>query len=179
MVVVQHDSQLHDPAGNHLVVATTNYAQLHAHKPDMPTFDAAMRAINHRVPVLVEVKSHVPIEPVVKLIKQLQADGWQNGDILLGSFSYPLLKELHIALPAITKVVIDRWSGLRASYRARQLGTVRINMNQRWLWSGFIRLMTRRGYELAPYTLNDNAKARRWARHGLGAVITDFPDRYQ
>ena len=179
VAVVQHDPQLHDPAGNHLVVAETNYAELLAHKPDLLTFEAAMRAINRRVPVLVEVKPRVPIEPVVKIIKQLQADGWHDSDLFLGSFNYPILKELHAALPAITKVVIERWSGVRASSRARQLGTKRINMNQRWLWSGFIRAMTRSGYELAPYTLNDSAKAKRWQRYGLTAVITDFPDRYQ
>lgn len=179
VAVVQHDPQLHDPAGNLLVVAETNYAELLAHKPDLLTFESAMRAIDRRVPVLVEVKPRVPIEPVVKIIKQLQADGWHESDLFLGSFNYLILKELHAALPEITKVVIERWSGVRASYRARQLGTKRINMNQLWLWSGFISAMTRSGYELAPYTLNDSAKAKRWQRYGLTAVITDFPDRYQ
>lgn len=179
IAIIQHDPSLHDPAGNHLEVAKTTYQELLAHKPTLLTFEGAIRAIDRRVPVLVEVKPAVRTAPVIAVIKQLQKDGWQNQDFLLGSFSFPILKELHLALPAITKVVIERWSGVRASYRARRLGTKRLNMQQRWLWSGFIASMTRAGYELAPYTLNDSAKAKRWARYGLSAVITDFPDRYQ
>lgn len=179
VAVVQHDPTLHDPAGGHLEVATTPYRELLAHKPTLVTFEAAMRAINRQVPVLVEVKPGVVTAPVIAVIKKLQKDGWQDQDLFLGSFCFSVLKELHSALPAITKVVNERWSGVRASYRANRLGTKRLNMNQRWLWSGFIASMTRAGYELAPYTLNDVSKAKRWAKYGLTAVITDFPDRYQ
>lgn len=179
VAVVQHDPELHDPAGNHLNVAASTYRQLLEHKPTLMTFDAAMRAISRRVPVLVEVKPGVPTAPVISVIKQLQTDGWQDHDLLLGSFSFAVLQELHAALPTISKVVNERWSGVRATYRARKLGTKRLNMNQRWLWSGFIASICRSGYELAPYTLNDPKKAKRWAKYGLNAVITDFPDRFE
>lgn len=178
IAIVQHDPSLHDPAGNHLTVTKSSYAELLAHKPSLVTFDAAMRAINRQVPVVVEVKPGVNTTPVIAVIKKLQHDGWLDNDILLASFSFKVLQELHIELPAITKVINERWSGVRATYRARRLGTKRLSMNQQWLWSGFIQSMTHAGYEIAPYTLNDVAKAKRWAKYGLSAVITDFPDRY-
>lgn len=82
-------------------------------------------------------------------------------------------------MPEITLVVNDRWSGVRASRRARRLGTKRITMNHRWLWSGFVKAMAGGGYQLNAYTLNSPRKAARLARHGLYGVVTDFPDRYE
>lgn len=179
VAVVQHNPQLHDPAGNHLAVADHTYQELVAHKPDLVTFEVAMRAINKAVPVLIEVKPHVATKPVVAVIKTLLADGWTTQDMLVGSFSQPILRDIKAALPLLPLVVIERWSGVRATFRARELGTKRLNMQQRWLWSGFIRSMAKSGYQLAPYTLNDPAKTRRWAKYGIYAVITDFPDRFQ
>jgi glycerophosphoryl diester phosphodiesterase len=51
-------------------------------------------------------------------------------------------------------------------------------MNQKWLWVGFIKSVARSGYKLSAYTLDDPAKAKRWAKAGLHAAITDFPDRF-
>jgi glycerophosphoryl diester phosphodiesterase len=89
------------------------------------------------------------------------------------------LRELQTSLPKIPKIVIDNWSGVRARLRAKQIGTRTIAMNQTWLWSGFIRAMKRSGYELYAYTVNNPAKARRWAKYGLAGVITDYPDRFK
>ena len=116
VAVVQHDPTLRDPAGGHLEVAATPYRELLARKPTLVTFEAAMRTINRQVPVMVEVKPGVVTAPVIAVIKQLQQEGWQDQDLFLGSFSFSVLKELHKALPAITKVVNERWSGVRASY---------------------------------------------------------------
>lgn len=179
VAIIQHDPKLHDPAGNSLKVDESTYQALLAHKPDLTTFDAAMRSINRVVPVLIEVKPGVDTAPVIAVIKQLQKDGWTTEDMLLGSFSQSVLRELHKALPEVPKVVIESWSGIRATYRARQLKTDRLNMNQRWLWSGFVRAMYTSGYKLVPYTLDDPVKAKRWARHGLYGTITDFPDRFE
>ena len=179
VAVVQHDPKLHDPAGNHLTVTDHAFQDLLAHKPDLVTFEAAMRAIDKAVPVLIEVKPHVDTNPIIAVIQILLADGWTTQDMLLGSFSQPALRRIKAAIPDLPMVIIERWSGVRATLRARELGTKRLNMQQRWLWSGFIRSMAKSGYQLAPYTLNDPVKARRWARYGVYAVITDFPDRFQ
>jgi len=39
--------------------------------------------------------------------------------------------------------------------------------------------MKHAGYELYAYTINNPAKARRWAKHGLAGVVTDYPDRFK
>ena len=178
VVLVHHDEYLRDQSGNALFVAGHTYNELLAHKADLCTLERAVRFINKRVPILVEVKPDVPVKPVTDALEGLVRDGWESQNFLLGSFSQKTLRQLHHQLPAIEKVVIERWSGVRGTWRARQLGAKRINMNHLWLWSGFIKSMRRSGYRLAPYTLNDASKARRWAEYGIDAVITDYPDRF-
>jgi glycerophosphoryl diester phosphodiesterase len=125
------------------------------------------------------VKPGVPAKPIIEIVRSKLESGWKPEHFLLGSFSQAILLELHRALPEIETVVIESWSGVRASRRARQLGTKRISMNQRWLWSGFIKAVRRNNYQLSAYTLNDPAKAKRWAKVGLYGVVTDFPDRFE
>lgn len=178
VAIVQHDIRLCDPSGHCLDVSQTPYQTLLAHKPDLLTLEQALRAINKAVPVIVEVKPRVKTKPVVNVITKLRATGWQDHDILLGSFSQKTLIELHAALPSVPKVVIESWSGIRATLRARKLNTKRISMSKTWLWSGFIKRMEKRGYKVAPYTINDVAKAKSLEKQGVYAVITDFPDRF-
>lgn len=177
-VIILHNRHLEDQAGNKLAVRTHTLEELKAHKPDLPTLEEGLRAVQRRVPVVVEVKPGESVAPVVSVLQQLLAEGWRPADFLLASFSYKTLAELHSSLPGITKVVNDRWSGVRATHRARRLATKRITMNHRFLWRGFTHAMQRGGYQLNAYTLNDPAKARKLGRHGLYGVVTDFPDKF-
>lgn len=177
--VLLHDTHASDAAGNKLRVADTTYAELKAHKPDLATLEEVFEQIGKNTPLLIEVKPNEPTGPIIKLITQYLQSDWKPDSFLLGSFSQRTLRELHEALPEIEKVVIERWSGVRASIRARQVHTKRLNMKQLWLWSGFLSSMHRRGYKIAAYTLNDPIKAKKWARYGLYAVVTDYPDRFE
>jgi glycerophosphoryl diester phosphodiesterase len=179
VVVLHHDPFLTDPDGTRHVIADSTYKSLLRHKPDLATFDDVLDQIGHPVPLYVEVKPHLPLAPIISIINTRLDRGWKPHHMRLGSFSQETLRELHEALPDIEKIVIEKWSGVRATRRARELGTVRIVMNRRWLWWGFIRQMARHGYKLGTYTLNDTAKAKRWERWGLHSVVTDYPDRFE
>jgi len=179
IAVLHHDPALSDQAGNHLLIKDHPYIELKQHKPDLATLDEAFIAIGCKIPMLIELKPNEPTEPVVAIIKTQLAKKCKPSHILLGSFSQQTLMELHEALPEIQKVVIERWSGIRAVRRAKAVGTKRINMSNKWLWWGFIRSMKRGGWELYPYTLNTTGKADRWAKYGIVGVITDFPDRFE
>jgi glycerophosphoryl diester phosphodiesterase len=179
IAILCHNPKLLDVAGNKLVIARQTYAELLIHKADLVTFEAALEAIGHQVPLLVEVKPKEPIGPIVAVIKKFLAAGWQPEYFLLGSRSQKTLVALHKKLPTIEKVVIEPWSGVRARIRARQVQTKRLNMNYLWLWSGFLSGMHHAGYQIAAYPLNDPAKAKKWEKYGLSGVITDFPDRFE
>jgi glycerophosphoryl diester phosphodiesterase len=174
IAVLHHDPKLTDAAGNKLTIKHHFYDELTQHKPDLPTLAEAIEAVGNQIPLLIEVKHGVVTKPVINLIKK-----YPKNRLLLGSKSQKTLMELHKALPGIPKVVIEPWSGVRASRRAREIGTKRISMNQLWLWRGFISAFGRGDHELYAYTLNNPAKAKRWAKYGLAGIITDRPDLYK
>ncbi len=179
IVILHHNPELIDPDSQKHVIASTDYAVLKHHKPDLVTFEEVLEQIGHLVPLYIEVKPRVNTKPIVKIIKSYLKKGWRPEYFLLGSFSQKTLLELHAALPNIEKIVIEHWSGVRAHYRARQLGTKWLSMDQHWLWWGFIRATSKSGYRLYTFSLNNPGKARRWAKWGLYGAVTDYPDRFE
>ncbi|HVX24541.1 MAG TPA: glycerophosphodiester phosphodiesterase [Candidatus Saccharimonadales bacterium] len=178
-VILSHDSHLEDQSGTRLTVHASTYSELKKHKPDLATLDEAITAINKRVPIMIEVKPGVPVAPVAVVVRAALTSGWQSEDFSFVSFSFPVLKQLHREFPGINMVVDEMWSGVRATYRAHRLHTKRINLYRKVVWSGFVAGLHHRGYELAVFPLNDIEKARRWQKHGLAGVITDYPDRFE
>ncbi len=179
VVILHHNPGLVNADGQAFKIKDYGYATLKDHKPDLATFEEVLETIGHPVPLYVEVKPRERVKPIVKIIDKYLAKGWQPGYFLLGSKRQKTLLELHAALPAIPKVVIEPWSGVRAHYRARQVGAKKVSMNRYWLWWGFIRGFKHGDVELYTYTLNNPRKARRWAGYGLAGVVTDYPDKFE
>lgn len=179
VAILHHDPYLTDPDGQRLVIKEHTYGDLLRHKQDLATFIEVLERVGHAVPLYVEVKPEVDTVPIIKIIKSYLSEGWQPEYFRLASFDQQVLRQLHEALPDIPTVVLERWSGMRAARRARELGTETVCMNERWLWWGFIRSVKRSGWQLYAYTLNDPAKARRWAKYGLAGVVTDYPDLFE
>ncbi|MEO8105042.1 MAG: glycerophosphodiester phosphodiesterase [Candidatus Saccharibacteria bacterium] len=179
VAVLIHNPHLLDQAGHKLTIADHSYAELRDHKSDLARLDDAIRAVNRSVPIQFEIKPSVAVPPITAILKKYLANGWQAQDFLISSRSFRILKAAHAQLPDVPLVVIDRWSGVRATWRARRLGTKRLSMNQLWLWGGFVHSLAARGYELYPYTVNQPNRARQLAKDGSTGIITDFPDRFR
>lgn len=172
--LLHHETAVVNSNGTRLAISEHTYQELRAHQPDLVTLETVFTELAAK-PLLMEVKPHEPVEPIIRLLKKPAA----RGQLAVCSFDQAILRQLRDEFPDLPLVVNERWSGLRATRRARQLGTKRISMNHKWLWWGFIRSLAGRGWQLSAYTLNDPAKAKRWRRHGLYAVITDYPDRFR
>lgn len=179
IVVLNHDPFLTDAAGSKLVISDHTYEQLKAHKDDLATFREVIDEIGSTTPLYTEIKPGERLGPIIEQLSYALRSGFTAHDLLLASFSQSILVELHAAFPDLRTVVLERWSGVRATYRAKQLGTKRLSMNQRWLWRPFIEPMAKRGWQLCAYTLNDVTKAKRWAGYGLYGVVTDYPDLFK
>lgn len=173
--VLHHNPEVIDPSGNHLKISNQTLAELKQHKSDLALLDEAIKFIDNRAGILIEIKSGVEIKPIVSIIENTNL---KLNEIIVCSFNVSILRQIKVALPDVKIMIIEPWSGVRASHRARKLGTNLISMNQRWLWWGFIKSMSST-YKLYTYTLNDVQKARRWAKHGLAGVITDYPDLFK
>jgi len=178
-VVVHHDRDLQDHTTARYDIRKHTYAELVQLKPDLARLEEAIEAVNRKVPLQIEIKWGELTIPVVRVLDIYLSKGWHENDFLIGSKKQSTLMEIHRSLPSIPKVVIEPFSGVRAGIRARQLGTKRISMRWWWLWSFFISSVSRRGYQLYAYSLNDPKRARRWAAYGLAGVITDYPNRFQ
>jgi glycerophosphoryl diester phosphodiesterase len=177
VVVLSHDATLRTETQK-LTIADQTFAELRKAKPGLDTLGAALDLIKTRSRPHIEIKPGEPIEPIVAILKDyVQRGKYSAKDLLVGSNSFATLREFHQAMPDIELVVIEKWSGVRASLRARRLSTKRISMRSWWLWRGFLRSMQRRGYLITPYTMNNPAKVKKWQPYIYG-VITDFPDRF-
>ncbi|MEK7594632.1 MAG: glycerophosphodiester phosphodiesterase [Patescibacteria group bacterium] len=179
VVIAHHDPYLLDPNGDKHMIEDHSYPYLLEHKADLATFEQALTTINRAVPIYVEIKPNEPTKPIIKIIQDHLDKGWQPEDFRISSFDQSILLNIREGLPEIMVTVLEKWSGVRASRRARQLGTAHILMNQRWLWWGFIRQMTRSGYRLGAYTVNNPKQAAKWQKHGLAAIVTDYPDLFE
>lgn len=178
LTALVHDPFVRDQAGNSVEIDSHTFDELQRHKPDLIKLDEAIAYIDRRVPIIVEIKPKVPVEPVIAIISQFLSQGWEPSDFRVASFRQKILHEFHAALPDVTLVVNESWSGVRAGYRARQLGTRRIAMRSWWLWSGFLAGIKHSGYQISPYTINNPAKARKWQKYLYG-VVTDYPDLFE
>lgn len=176
-VILNHDPVLRINGQNFATSAHT-LEELRTHKASLTTLADAIRTIDRKVPLMIEVKPKEPVGPIVNIIERFLADGWQPSDFILGSFSQRTLEQLHDALPQIETVVIEKFSGLYAMYRARQVSSKKISLHHNFLWFITIANMRKRKYELYSYTINNPRKAKRWAKLGLHGAITDDPSLF-
>jgi glycerophosphoryl diester phosphodiesterase len=177
VVVLHHNPHLLDQAGNRLKLVEHTYPELLRHKSDLLTFEQLLDAIDPNVHLLVEIKPYEQLQQIITILQRELGERRKPQNLSIGSFDQSILRAMHRIFPELEMVVIERWSGVRGAWRARQVGTKRLNMRSWWLWSGFLRSMQRSGYQIAPYTINSPSLARKWQPYIYG-VITDFPDLF-
>jgi glycerophosphoryl diester phosphodiesterase len=179
IVVATHDANVHDPSGSKLSVAGHTYDELKAHNPDLATLTEIIEAVEHAVPLIIEIKSTDATAAVIATVKSYLGKGWEPADFAFISFNFGILRTVKTALPEVDVIVNEMWSSIRAYYRARKLGTNKIDLFTPVLWSPVVSGFAKRGFELYTFPINDVAKARRWQKAGLAGVVTDFPDRFE
>lgn len=179
VAVLHHDPFLLDPDGAEVSIRRSTYAQLLKHKADLAPLDHAIRVIGHRCPVIIEIKPGENPRKTIEIIRYYLAKGWRLDEFEITSFDFKLLQQVKAELPHITLIVNENWSSIRARFRANQLATRRINMNQHWLWVGFLRAMYRGGWQLSSYPAHKHSREvpRSWHRYLYG-TITDRPEAY-
>jgi glycerophosphoryl diester phosphodiesterase len=156
------------------------YEELLGYFPDLLTLDELLPLVNHRCRIMLECKEMAALEPTVAILHECFANSWQPNEFMFASFKYDVLEKFHKLMPEVELVVLDNWSAVRATHRARKLGTVYLSMDQRYLWWGVIRSLSRK-YKLFCYPNHKlihikHAKPTKWLKYGLYGVITDYPN---
>lgn len=182
VIVLLHDGDPVGRGGQSVNVAGHTYQHLRQYFPDLLTLAEAIQMTKRRCVMMLEFKDDAAVEPTIELLKQDLRDGWRADDFMFASFKLHRLQRLHTALPEVPVVILDRWSSLRATHRARKLGTSYLSMDQRYLWWGVIRGLSKK-YKLFCYPNHKlihikHAKPNKWAKWGLYGVITDYPNLF-
>lgn len=165
----------HDKDIKNFLIKDTSVRQLKTVAPDTITLSEAL-AICGNMPILLDVKPHVDCKPIFTILKSLPEEQLANYKVT--SFSPRILRKFLKEMPEIPRFVLERWSGIKAGYHARRAKTTNVIMRKSALWSLYIRAVTKRGYTVYTYTLNNPKTANRWIRAGLSGVITDYPERF-
>lgn len=168
----------HDPVIADTKIETADYKFLVTHKPDIATLKEAFRIIPRSIPINVECKPGTNVEIIQEIIQDEIKQGRSAELLLLSSFDHKLLKCLHALLPDVPVAILERRYGIRAVFHAHQLHTKRLHFSAKVIYGSFISLMTRCGWHVYSYTVNDPDKARRWQESGLKGIFTDYPDRF-
>jgi glycerophosphoryl diester phosphodiesterase len=179
VVILHHNQSIQGISGKRHFIRNSSFQELKALKPDLATFDEVIKSVPRSSQWFIEVKPWVDIHPIITLIADNFDTKSQQRQLTLRSFSYRTLKKLHRAQPDIPVNILERFFSLRAISRAKRMRTKSLTMKQTFLWSGTIKYLSRRGYKLYAYTLNDPAKVRQWETYGLAGIVTDFPDRFK
>ncbi len=173
VIVLSHDPYIIDEKQNRWNISQHSYEFLRQRSAHLAQLAAVVTVLPLSVELRIEIKPGQPIEPFVTLLRPIV----KERQFAVVSFDYPLLQSLHQAAPEIPLILNEKWSSVRAHLRARKLGTKRLQMNERWLWRGFLKAVQRGGYLLTPYTVNSVKRARKWEPYVEG-IITDYPDRF-
>ncbi len=96
--------------------------------------------------------------------------------LLVSSFLYPALAALQHLAPQVPRGVLFRLVPRGWAQIARRLGVVMIGADHRRLRPRRIAAIRAAGYELAAFTVNDPARARRLFAWGVTSVFSDAPD---
>jgi glycerophosphoryl diester phosphodiesterase len=134
----------------------------------------ALKLIDGKVPVFLEIKEHAVVTKLVKLMRTY------HGTVTYSSKKYDkldILKDIKQQIPDAHLAVTEGWSSLRAIALATVLETNEIHLNHQWLWGSYVRSMKYRGFDVYAYTVNSNERAEELAEWGVNGIFTDYPDR--
>ena len=169
-----HDHELVTPEGAKHPIRNLFLDEIKHFRPETITLDEALSRIDGKTEALVEIKEKVDPLPICEKLATYQNQGHA---VSVLSFDYRVLRQVKEHHPDLPLVVNEEWSSLRAIWRAKRLGTYRMQLNQKWLWRGVLQSLHRRNYQVAPYTINDPGRIAKWQPYLYG-VISDRPDLF-
>lgn len=177
--VVFHDTDLHRLTGAQGRVTSRTWAQLAplrilGSEEAMPRLVDVLRLTRGRAVVQIELKSAAPVAPVVHAIRTARA----ASDVILASFSVPLVREARKLAPGIPRMLIAEGRATPATL-VRQLadcGASGISVHHRAIRdAAWVRHFHARGFSVWTWTVNDRRLARRLAGWGVDALLGDNP----
>jgi len=116
------------------------------------------------------------VETAVAVVEMLRQSWQALPPVLLSSFEDASLAAAHEAAPKFPRAILIDELGENWRRRAEGVQALGVNTNGKKLAAERAAEISRAGYALSVYTINDPAQARALVAMGVDCVITDAPD---
>lgn len=144
----------------------------------IPTLAEAMRLIDNRVWVNVELKTwNGTGAAVAQALRRCVADGWPLDRLLVSSFHLPELYEFHEAAPEIPIGLLYCGVPLEWAGTAAEIGARSVNLSAEFVDARMVADAHARGMAVNVYTVNQPEDILLMKELGVDGVFSDFPDR--
>jgi glycerophosphoryl diester phosphodiesterase len=170
-----------DPFGQIAAGAVTPQEQASYHGEPVPTLRRALEftrdnnwRVNVEVKTLPSPMTDFPVvEAVISLINELD----MASQVLVSSFVSDYLLQVRRLNSSIATAAVVGWTETEALHMPLDLSVDGYNPRYTLLSDQQIQCLRQAGFEVHPWTVNEEAEMRRLIRAGVTGIITDFPQR--
>lgn len=197
-IVVMHDATVDRTTDGKSAIANLKYADIVAldagswfgeafRGERVPTLAQVLDLVNGQRTMLIELKWPQQgtykklVSRVVDLIRQRKAESW----VIVQSFEYAYLRELHQLAPEITCYqLLYGYISFPPVYMDRSFhvgsfpiveGASGLAINYKFLSPALVEKFHNKGWKVVTWTVNDPADIRRVANLGVDGIISDNP----
>lgn len=144
----------------------------------IPMLQEVLKAIDHRVPLNIELKGAGTAERVHYITNYYtEREGWQPEQFLISSFNWDELRDYRALDTNARIAVLTEEDPLEALEVARELGAEAINPAAASVTAENVQAMHEAGFRVNVWTVNEPEQYQKLKAMGVDAVFTDYPDR--
>ncbi|WP_298155788.1 glycerophosphodiester phosphodiesterase family protein [Flavobacterium sp.] len=179
-IIVIHDHSTDRVTGQNGIVSELTASELKkmtiGDGHEIPLLSEVFDLVNHRAFINIELKVGEAAEPVLRLIEQYAAKGWQFPEFLISSFDWPALqhvRELHpdIPLGVLTETDLELAAAFGKTVHAE---TIHPHFH---LLTKENTIALQQHFKIFTWTVNEPEDIAKIKQFGVNAIITDYPDR--
>jgi glycerophosphoryl diester phosphodiesterase len=182
VLVVVHDETVDRTTNGKGLVHTHSLRELQAYKIKnqqyLPAFTEVLNLVDKRCSINIEIKSEGVTEILVPLLEEQIADkGWNYNHFIISSFNWSWLEQIyHLNSEFKIAVLTDDEINTAIAF-ANSIECKTINPHYSLLTSEITAAMQAQGFQVFPWTVNDNEVIARLKSYGVDGIISDYPDR--
>jgi glycerophosphoryl diester phosphodiesterase len=145
---------------------------------EIPKLEEVLDLINKKIFVNIELKGKNTAKPVVDVIESyLNGKNWNYNHFLISSFDWIALQEVRSLNPNIAIGVLTETDLALAIGFADYIKAKSIHPYFHLLTKEYSTLMQEKGFQVFPWTVNEQEDIHKIKSFKVDGIISDFPDR--
>jgi|TARA_B100001971_G_C18211010_1_gene550674 glycerophosphoryl diester phosphodiesterase len=143
----------------------------------IPKLTEVVRAVDHRAGINIELKGEHTASPVVDLLHQFEASGWDPAEFLISSFDHVQLAQVGQLEPRLRTGALFSRDAENCIAKAIDLRAFSLNLGLRLVDADLVQRIHAAGLKVYVFTVNHTADISRMMADQVDGVFTNFPDR--